>query len=117
MPTRPAAPCAVLHCPNRQPCPLHPRRRPTGNDPTWNVNPTRGTTAKRGYGEAHRQRRQQVLALYPRCVYEYPGCTQVSTVCDHVIALRDGGADALENLVGCCRHCHAVKSQRESRES
>jgi 5-methylcytosine-specific restriction endonuclease McrA len=48
-------------------------------------------------------------------VYRYDArCTHLSTVADHVIPLSAGGRDTLDNMVGCCRHCHAVKSQRES---
>lgn len=57
-----------------------------------------------------------VLARDPLCVYRYDdGCTLASTVADHVVPLSEGGEDSLDNMVGCCRHCHAIKSQRESR--
>lgn len=80
------------------------------------MDPNRGTTAERGYDAKHRQWRTQVLARDPLCQYRYPGCTIVSTVSDHVVRIADGGARfALSNGKGCCRHCHAIKSQRESR--
>jgi 5-methylcytosine-specific restriction enzyme A len=115
MPTRPPAPCGVLRCPHRRPCPVHP---PQPRPPWTTVKPTRGTTAQRGYGFRHQQLRLKVLARDPLCIYRFDaGCTDVSTVADHVIRLADGGLDTLDNMVGCCRHCHAIKSGREAMES
>src|SRR4030095_5324043 len=97
MPTRPPAPCGVMRCPHRRPCPVPP---PTPR-PAWkNVNAFRGTTAQRGYGARHQQLRRQVLARDPLCVYRFDaGCTDVSTVADHVIRLTEGGLDSLDNMV------------------
>ncbi len=34
---------------------------------------------------------------------EVPGCTAPMAVADHIVARKDGGADALHNLRGLCR--------------
>jgi hypothetical protein len=87
--------------------------RPRAN---WNVDAHRPTVAQRGYGGAHRKWRAHVLAREPSCRYGYPGCTRISTVADHIVSMREGGSpDDLANGAGCCRHCHAIKSQLESR--
>lgn len=94
--------------------PMRPRTAGQRQPQSWNVGP-RGTTAQRGYDAAHRRRREQVLREEPTCRYRYRGCTVQSTVCDHIVPRSQGGSDYRSNLAGCCRHCHAVKSQRESR--
>jgi len=107
MPTRPALPCLRIGCPHRQPCPDHPR--------SWRVG-QRPTTAERGYSSAHRRWRAQVLAREPFCRYREPGCSHISTVADHIVSMREGGAPLdLDNGAGCCVSCHARKSSRESR--
>ena len=60
----------------------------------------------------HEHLRTQVLEDEPECRYRYPGCTVKSTVADHIVPLRLGGETVRENLAGCCRHCHAIKSAR-----
>lgn len=91
------------------PCPVH-------GGGSWRVDPNRGTTAARGYDAAHRKLRDQVLKEEPTCRYREPGCTVTSTVADHIVPIARGGARLdRANLAGCCRHCHAIKSQREGR--
>lgn len=33
--------------------------------------------------------------------------------CDHIVPLKDGGTNALENLVVLCKPCHRAKTQRD----
>lgn len=55
-----------------------------------------------------------MLARWPRCNLNYPGCTTESTEDDHVIPKSQGGSDGLDNRRGACAHCHDIKSRREA---
>lgn len=71
-------------------------------------------TWARGSTRQSRRERAQVLAAWPICYLQYPGCTTVATEDDHVIPLSQGGSDSLDNRRGACRQCHRIKSQREA---
>ena len=106
MPTRPAPRCPVSGCLHRRPCPQHP---PPAR---WGV--TDLTTAERGYGSRHRAWREDVLLRDPYCRLRLTGCTGIATVADHLIPISRGGERYdLNNGVGCCAHCHLVKTRRE----
>lgn len=47
----------------------------------------------------------------PWCATE--GCTRLWTDLDHVIPIRDGGTEDMENLSGLCHPCHSAKTMRE----
>jgi 5-methylcytosine-specific restriction protein A len=67
----------------------------------------RPSSTQRGYGGAWARLRRMVLARDPICVL----CRQApSTVADHIIPLRRGGANSLDNLQGCCTRCHNRKT-------
>lgn len=42
-----------------------------------------------------------------------PGCSQLATDVDHIIARRKGGTDDLQNLQSLCHACHSRKTARE----
>lgn len=42
-----------------------------------------------------------------RCQLRYDGCYQRAVTAHHIIARKDGGADALFNLHAVCGRCHA----------
>lgn len=77
---------------------------------------TRPTSAKRGYGAAHRRWRRLVLSLYPVCTGWPRGtrCLKASVVADHDVPISQGGSrfDIL-NGRGMCRQHHSAKSQWE----
>lgn len=55
------------------------------------------------------------------CQLQYTGCTQAIEEYDHPIGLAEQGlprtnvTSALE-LVGACKHCHGIKTERQRRE-
>jgi 5-methylcytosine-specific restriction protein A len=101
--------CATAGCPWRGQggCPTHTRARRMAYDAA------RGSAAERGYATADWKRlRLLVLARDPLCRL----CgREVSIVCDHIVARRDGGPDTLENLQGLGRRCDAIKRAAEIR--
>lgn len=73
----------------------------------------RPSPAARGYDERHREWRAKVLKRDPICVC---GCGEPSTVADHIIPIRDGGARFdLKNGQGMAESCHNAKRGRESK--
>jgi 5-methylcytosine-specific restriction protein A len=57
--------------------------------------------------------RQAVLV---RDLYTCRGCGRVTTnrpQVDHIVPLRAGGTDALDNLQTLCLRCHAAKTRQE----
>lgn len=61
--------------------------------------------------------RAGVLAASPLCVAcEAAGVTRLATEVDHVVPLHRGGSNALANLQGLCRECHATKTATEAGE-
>lgn len=116
MARRPKRPCARPGCPtlvDRGYCAEHERQRQRTYDRS------RGKTAERGYGAQHRKWRAMVLARDPVCVDPYGvhaerGEVVASTVADHIVPIRRGGARFdLANGQGLCASCHGVKTARE----
>ena len=61
-----------------------------------------------------RRLRKVVLARNPHCVY----CLKIqkitpATDVDHIVALRNGGSNDLNNLQSLCRKCHSRKTMLE----
>lgn len=82
----------------------------------------RGSSAKRGYGHAHRRRRAGVLARDPLCVCCLAqGIVEPSSVADHIVPISAGGsAEDMDNQQGLCdgqtgRGCHDRKRAAEAR--
>lgn len=104
MPSRPKRPCTAPACSalvDNGRCEQH----------------TRGSSAKQGYGAAHRRWRAQVLqrdVLCVRCLEE--DRVTAATVADHVIPWRRGGAQRdLSNGQGLCVIHHNRKTWMENR--
>jgi 5-methylcytosine-specific restriction endonuclease McrA len=72
----------------------------------------RATTSRTATAE-WKKLRIRVLRRDPRCRYELPGCTGISTIADHIIAGAFGGSDDMDNLAGICASCSAKKSSAE----
>lgn len=73
------------------------------------------TSTHPGSTRLQRKQRQQILARDPICYLQYEGCTQASTIEDHVIPLAQGGDRwSYTNRRGCCSHCHTIKTQTEA---
>ena len=103
MALRPPRPCRVFACGHLTPCPVHPFQ---SRQSRWLG---RGHAASRGYGWSWQQQRRRALIRDGyRC-----GCGALATQVDHVVAKRDGGTDALENLQSLCPDCHGRKTGRE----
>lgn len=62
-----------------------------------------------------RARRQRYELAGGRC--ETCGLPLIDGLeCDHIVALRDGGANVVENLRIVCRRCHREKTRAERAE-
>ena len=57
----------------------------------------------------YRRHRQTVLADSPNCAY----CPAPATTIDHIVAVSNGGTNALSNLVPACARCNRTKSNRD----
>lgn len=76
----------------------------------------RGTSTQRGYDVRHREWRDQILKRDPQC--KATGCAARSTVADHIVPIRQGGARFdLRNGQGMCETCHNRKRQLESMDA
>lgn len=73
----------------------------------------RGSAAARGYGR--RWQRLRMLVLHEQPVCETPGCTQMATDVDHIVAKAKGGTDDRTNLRALCHSCHSRKTGREDK--
>ncbi len=104
--TRPISVCRTPGCPELVPyglCRKHRRER----DGT----PER-MADKRFYGASYwRDLRQSYLEAHPTC--SEPGCSERSTVADHVMPRKAGGADRWENLRAYCASHHNARTARE----
>jgi 5-methylcytosine-specific restriction endonuclease McrA len=49
----------------------------------------------------YREYRRRTLATKPRC--SYPGCLEVATTLDHIVAVSQGGTNTPSNLRPMCR--------------
>lgn len=72
----------------------------------------RGNSAARGYGHAHRVRRDIVLAR-DRHICHW--CHAPADTVDHVRPKVLGGTDELPNLVAACRSCNSARTARTRR--
>ena len=70
-----------------------------------------GGSAPRGYGARWRKLRVMILAREPYC--QADGCNEWATEVDHIVPLRDGGTDRVDNLQGLCKSCHSRKTATE----
>jgi 5-methylcytosine-specific restriction protein A len=69
-----------------------------------------GSAHRRGYGQAWRKLRAQVLARDVVCVAGWVcGGRSLATEADHIIAKEDGGQDSMENVRGLCSACHRFR--------
>lgn len=71
----------------------------------------RPSSSARGYGAQWRNLRRLKLNRNPMC--EQPGCTEVATDVDHIIARSKGGEDMMENLQSLCHSHHSRKTALE----
>ncbi len=69
-----------------------------------------------GRGSTRRRRRERltVLGRDPICYLQLAGCTQISTIDEHVIGRAAGGTDSLDNRRGACAACNEAKRQGEA---
>ena len=117
MPNRPPKNCRRNGCPNhtdRGYCDTCRRRY------TRARTEGRGSSTQRGYGVAHRRRREEVLQRDPYCkckgcgsCQRTGGCWRPSNQADHVIPKELGGSDDLGNYQGMCDRCHDEKTLDE----
>ena len=75
----------------------------------------------RGYDATWRRLRKMVLARSPLCVDPYGIHAREHQVVaavdiDHIVALKKGGTNAMENLRALCHACHSRKTAREDRQ-
>lgn len=75
----------------------------------------RGKNRTRTNAPGHEKRRERVLARDGhRCQICYAGiCTEVASVCDHILAIGLGGADSDDNCQAACPPCSRRKASRE----
>ncbi|MGV0675842.1 HNH endonuclease [Mycolicibacterium fortuitum] len=85
-------------------CPHHQRQR------GWR----RGGTTRTNTTE-HRARHDRVLQRDGyQCSLRYPGiCIGTATICDHIVALTEHGADSDDNCQAACEPCHRRKTSHE----
>lgn len=73
----------------------------------------RPSATRRGYGGTWRRMRRMVLVRHPLCAdCLTAGRVTQATDVHHVIAKRDGGKDALDNLEALCHSCHSKRTGR-----
>lgn len=111
MPTAPAHPCAMPHCPTLVPggvrhCAVH------ADNPSYGW---RGDT-QRIRGRKLQRLRADLFAKEPtcrRCAKD--GRLSLATIRDHIIPLAEGGTDDPDNIQPLCQSCSDVKTYSESR--
>lgn len=72
------------------------------------VEPHRASSAKRGYGKAHRNRRAEYLATHPVC--EARGCSAAATDFDHVDGDATNNPRDGSNWQALCHRHHSRKT-------
>lgn len=112
MPYAPGKPCRAPGCPSVVPsgsgawCDDHkPPDKPRAKD-------TRPSAHKRGYGVTWRRLRRMVLNRHPLCadpfgIHKERGVVVAAVEVDHIIPLKAGGDNRMNNLRPLCRMCHA----------
>jgi 5-methylcytosine-specific restriction enzyme A len=109
-PFAPLHPCNTPGCGALVPrgvarCTVHQRQRQA------EYNRRRGSSTQQGYGQEHRRWREEVLTRDPVCRM---CCRRPSTVADHIISRRKGGAQFdLANGQGLCATCHGRKTVKQ----
>lgn len=63
------------------------------------------------YGAKWRRLRRMVLRRQPMC--QHPGCSELATEADHILAVANGGDNSFENLQGLCKSHHSRKTALE----
>ena len=116
----PSTPCRAHCCPNlvssrtmKGYCDSHAHLRANDGWQAWH----RGqNTTERGYGQAWRKLRQQVMERdgYLCQVCKQQGRLTEATAVDHIKNKASGGTDDLDNLQAICQVCHRAKTQAES---
>lgn len=111
MAIRPPRPCVVHGCPNlvRQGSRCEKHRLPRPRD-------GRPNAAQRGYGYAHRRKRDELLRRHPWCADPFglhAGRLVKATVRDHIVPLNRGGRDDIHNEQPLCDRCHNYKMWRD----
>lgn len=113
----PKTPCRAVGCPalversDKGYCSKHAHHRHS-----WHSRQAGKTTTERGYGQAWRKLRQQVMARdgYLCQVCKRQGRLTEAQAVDHIINKASGGTDELTNLQAICHACHKAKTQKES---
>lgn len=113
----PKTPCRAYACPNlvsradKGFCDKHASHRHG-----WQKQQQGKTTTERGYGQAWRKLRQQVMERdgYLCQVCKRQGRLTEAQAVDHIINKAQGGTDELTNLQAICHTCHKAKTQAES---
>ena len=112
MPQRPAHGCITPGCPalvrDGARCPDHARAL------AREIDSTRASASRRGYGAIWRVARLVHLRRHPLCVAcEAEGRTTPATDVDHVLSRRRGGTDDPSNLQSLCHSHHSSKTALE----
>lgn len=113
----PKTPCRAVGCPNlvsradKGFCDKHASHRHG-----WQKQQQGKNTTERGYGQAWRKLRQQVMERdgYLCQVCQKQGRLTQAQAVDHIINKANGGTDELTNLQAICHACHKAKTQAES---
>ena len=106
--------CANAAAPKgRGRCEEHYRGRERKRNQRRRADPDRGRRVQVYHSKRWLVLRKRVLYEQPICAVE--GCNQLSTDCDHIIPLSQGGAEfERSNAQGLCERHHALKSGGEA---
>ncbi|WP_394260804.1 HNH endonuclease [Moraxella boevrei] len=79
----------------------------------------KGNTTKRGYGNAWRKLRNQIMErdAYLCQICKANGKITQAQAVDHIINKASGGTDDQSNLQAICHACHKLKTQSESKHA
>ena len=106
MPYKAKHPCKAPSCPalveaGHSYCARHETKYRRESDKAYDRG--RQSPSKRGYNAWWGRRREQILQQYPAC----SRCGGIAEEVHHVIPLRDGGTNSVENLEPLCASCHS----------
>ncbi|WII94441.1 HNH endonuclease [Moraxella haemolytica] len=81
----------------------------------WHKSQKGRTASERGYGQAWRKLRKQVMQQdgYICQVCQHSGRYTPATEVDHIVSKAQGGTDDLTNLQAVCHACHQIKTKAE----
>jgi len=107
LPSKPPRPCPRPGCgelieAGDRGCPRH--------RPKDSIDLHRESSHRRGYDRRWRRKRERVLIEEPVCRIQKLCNGDPAKDVDHIVAKRDGGTDARENLQGACHACHSWKT-------